>query len=60
VILTSEELNKLLLGSDNEGMTAWNLATTSSNSETLKEVWQCAKEILTKEEFNKLLCTDNK
>ena len=59
-ILTTEELNKLLLGTDNEGMTARNLATNSSNSETLQDVWQCAKEILTKEEFNKLLCTDNK
>jgi len=50
----------LVLGTDNQGMTAWHLAATSDYSGTLQNVWHCAKNILTTEELNKLvLVTDN-
>jgi len=32
-------------------MTAWHLAATSGNSETLKKNWQIAEHILVTEEF---------
>jgi hypothetical protein len=41
-------------------MTAWHLAAYRGSSETFQNVWQCAKEKLTKEELSKLLLvTDN-
>ena len=50
----------MLLSTNNQEITAWLLAATSCNSETLQNVWQYAKEILTTVELNKmLLVTDN-
>jgi len=43
-MLTTEELNELLLGTDILGWTAGHLPVTSDNSETLKNVYQCAKD----------------
>ena len=53
--------NKLLLGTDNEGWTVWQLAAMGGRLETLKKVWEWAKENLTIEEINNnvLLDTDN-
>jgi len=33
----------LLLSTDKEGRTAWPLAANRIKSETLQEVWECAK-----------------
>jgi len=50
----------LLLGTDQYGRTAWPQAADRGRLETLQKVWECAKEILTKGEINKLfLFTDN-
>jgi len=60
--LTTEELtNKLLLSTDNEGMTAWHWATQRGNLDVLQKVWDWAIINLTTEEVtNKLLLsTDN-
>jgi len=51
-LLTTEELNELLLGTDKLRRTAWHFPATSDNSETLQNVYQCAKEKLTREEIN--------
>jgi hypothetical protein len=53
-MLTTEELNKLLLGTEILGWTVWHLAATSDYSETLQKVYQCAKEKLTREEMNEI------
>jgi ribosomal protein S24E len=43
--LTTEEINnKLLLGTDKEGMSARHLAAEWGNSETLQQLWEWAKE----------------
>ena len=42
----------MLLGTDNQGMTAWHFAAFRGYSDTLQNVWQSAKEILTTEELN--------
>ena len=59
--LTKEEINdKLLLGTDKYGRTAWHYAAMRGDSEILKKRWEWAKENLTKEEINNklLLGTD--
>jgi len=39
--LTTEEIkNKLLLGTDSEGKTAWHLAAEKRNLDTLQKVWE--------------------
>jgi len=49
----------LLLGTDSEGRTAWQLATEEGNLDIFKKVWEWAEEKLTTEEIkNKLLDTD--
>jgi len=45
-LITTEEIHKLVLGTDNQGIAAWHLAANSDYSGTLRIVWQCAKEIL--------------
>jgi hypothetical protein len=51
--LTTDELhNKLLLGADKEGWTAWHLAAQWGESENLQKYWEWAKEKLTTEEIN--------
>ena len=54
-MLTTEELNELLLGTEILGWTAWHLAANSDNSETLQKVYQCAKGNLTREKIKELL-----
>jgi len=60
-ITTEEIYNKLLLATDNEGKTVWQLAAGRGNIELLQKLWECAKENLTTEEINNklLLATDN-
>ena len=55
--LTTEEIkNKLLLITDEEGMTPWHIAAEEGNSEILQKICEWAKENLTTEEIiNKLL-----
>jgi hypothetical protein len=50
----------MLLGTDIQGMTAWDWAACKGRSGTLQKVCQFAEEILTTEELIKLLIgTDN-
>jgi hypothetical protein len=58
--LTKEINNKLLLGTDNKGRTAWYWAAVRGELETLHELWEWAEEKLTREEINNklLLGTD--
>jgi len=42
-MLTTVELNKLLLGTEILGWTAGHLPSTSDSLETLQKVYQCAK-----------------
>jgi len=46
--LTDEINYKLLLGTDIDGKTAWQRAAEWGNSEILQEVWEWAKEKLTR------------
>ena len=50
----------MLLGTNKNGTTAWHYAAKWGNSEILQNVWEWAKENLTKEEINDklLLGTD--
>jgi len=60
--LTTEEINnKLLLATDNEGRTVWQLAAGRDNIQLLQKLWECAKENLKREVINNnvLLATDN-
>jgi len=41
--LKEEINNKLLLGTDKEGRTAWHWAAERGNSEILQKVWEWAK-----------------
>jgi quinol monooxygenase YgiN len=52
----------LLLGTDNDGRTAWHLAPERGHSDLLHKIWEWAEEKLTAEEMNNklLLGTDNK
>jgi len=59
-MLTTEELNELLLGTEILGWTPGHLSETSDNSETLQIVYQCAKGKLTREEINEILLCTNK
>jgi hypothetical protein len=52
--ITREELNKLLLGTDKNGRTAWHMAVNCGKIEMLQKVWECPQEKLTTEELNKL------
>ena len=45
----------MLLGTDRYGNTAWHMAECMNSPETLQKVWECSKEILTKEDLTKLL-----
>ena len=45
----------MLLSTNEDGNTAFHQAADRGKSETLQKVWECAKEILTKEELSKLL-----
>jgi hypothetical protein len=59
--LTTEEIkSKLLLATDNEGMTAWHWAACEGNIDILQKLWNWADQKLTKEEINNkfLLVTD--
>ena len=50
--LTTEEIkNKLLLGTDAEGRTAWYLAAEEGSLQALQKVWDWAEEKLTIEEI---------
>ena len=49
----------MILDTDIYGRNAWNLAGVRGSLMTLQKVWKCAKEILTKEELNKLLLSTN-
>jgi hypothetical protein len=50
--LTREELNnKLLLSTDNEGMTAWSTAAWEDNLDESQKVWKWANENLTREVY---------
>ena len=54
--LTTEEINnKLLLGTEKDGKTAWQRVAKWRNSDILQKVWEWAKENLTKEEINEKL-----
>jgi hypothetical protein len=54
--LTTEEINnKFLLGTDNEGKTAWHLTVEFGELESLQNVWEWAREKLTTEEINNIL-----
>jgi len=44
--------NKILLGTDCEGMSAWHWAAKNGNLEVLTNVWEWAEEKLTTEEIN--------
>jgi len=60
--LTTDDVNrKLLLATDNKGMTAWHWAACEGDLDVLQKLWNWAKEKLTKENFknNMLLVTDN-
>ena len=60
--LTNEEIkNRLLLGKDSEGKTAWHWVTKEKISELLHIIWKCAEKRLTTEEINNklLLGTDS-
>jgi hypothetical protein len=61
--LTKKQINnKLLLGTDNGGKTAWHWAAKRGNLEMLHKIREWAEEKLTTEEINNklLLCRDNK
>ena len=58
--LKEEINNKLLLGTDKEGRTAWHLAAEGGNSEILQKVWEWAKENLTEEINHKFLLGTDK
>jgi len=45
--------NKLLLVTDSEGKTAWQLVAEKSNLELLHGIWKWVKEKLTTQEINK-------
>jgi len=54
--LTTEEIkNKLLLGTDNKGKTAWYWAAQKYNLEILHKILEWAKEKLTPEKINNKL-----
>jgi endo-1,4-beta-D-glucanase Y len=59
--ITREEINKLLLATDNMGKTAWHAAAENGGLDVLQKIWEWAKENLTCEEMNNklLLATDN-
>jgi hypothetical protein len=44
--LTTEDENKFLLASDNEGRTVFRVAAKFSTQEILQEIFNCAKDIL--------------
>ena len=44
----------MLLSTNQDGNTTWHQAVNRGISETLQKVWDCAKEILTKEELSEL------
>ena len=50
-ILTTWELNKFLLATDNEGRMAWHLAVVRGELKKLQKVWNCAKEKLKAEDI---------
>jgi len=51
--LTTDEINnKILLATDNQGLTAWHMAFEWGNRETLQKLWECAIENLTIDERN--------
>jgi aminoglycoside N3'-acetyltransferase len=59
--LTTEEVNKLLLATDNKGRTVFHVAGNYNEQEVFQVLLNCAKENLTRKEVNKLLlATDNK
>jgi len=54
--LTTEDINnKLLLGTDNKGRTAWHLAAENGNFKLLHNMWEWAEKKLTTEEINNKL-----
>ena len=57
----SDTLRQLLLAQDNEGKSAYFMATERDNIQVLEKLWECANEKLTTEEINNklLLATDN-
>ena len=58
--LTTEEVNKILLATDNEGRTVFHVAADWSEPEEFQEILNLANPNLTREEVNKmLLATDN-
>ena len=48
----------MFLGTDKDGMTAWQYTAKRLNSEILEKVWEWAKEKLTTEELNNKLILD--
>jgi hypothetical protein len=61
-ILTKKEIkDKVLLATDNEGMTMLHMAAGNLNLNIMMKVWEWAQEMLTKEEINNrvLLAADN-
>jgi ankyrin repeat protein len=55
----TEELNKLFLATDNEGITVFNLAILFNSIELFHGTLNFVKENLTTEELNKLLLATN-
>jgi len=49
---TTEEINKFLLGTDNEGRAAWHWAAFWVNLEELQKIYECANEKQTTREIN--------
>jgi len=52
---TEEVINKILLCTKSQGCTAWHMAANHSKLEILQEIWEWAKENLTKEEIKKIV-----
>jgi hypothetical protein len=53
--LTTEEISSFLLATNNEGNTVWHTAVKWSRTAAVKEIWDFAKEYLTREEINNLI-----
>jgi len=57
--LTTEEVNKMLLATDNEGRTVFHLAAELSKPEKFQGILNVVNENLTTEEVNKLFLISN-
>jgi ankyrin repeat protein len=50
-----DTVNKLLLTTDEEGLTAWHVAAIFNNAHVLQRIWECAEKVLTEEELKREL-----